>query len=707
MFFWRRVAPQIPEEGFQQTATPGYLRNFRDLNDQVSRGKSFSGYERNALFLNRGGAGFTDIGGLMGVDYDDDARAIATVDWDRDGDLDMWVANRSAPQLRLLKNNHGASNQSVAVRLIGNGQTTNRDAIGARLRLSDGADSGAAQLRSVRAGDGFLSQSSHWVHFGLGPDAAKELTLTVSWPGGSAESQYALEAGERYLISQEQGILPAPESSPTTLVSNTTEAENAKSDPERSGFWVVNRVPFPELTYSMPGGGEATTTELIGKPVLINLWATWCAPCLQELGELGTHASQLEALGASVLALNVDGLSVDGGTTTKSRPERLLERVGYQLPYGLARQENLAKIEVLIEHLTARRSTLSIPTSILLDREGKAAAVYLERVEWEELAADIALLDAAEETTLVRASPRPGQWLANPRGVDQAAFLGDYANLFGKNGFPGEAQRLYQLNQPREGIARAKDLYNQAKSAAQQGSIQEAIALYQQSLQLDPEYGRALTGLGAIFLQQKRIDEAQSLFEKAIAVDPNHATANINLALIEQMKGDLDNAVARLRKIVAVNPGYFEAHLSLGSALASNRQLDEAIESLSTAVELNPKSVVGYLNLAKALAANQEWERSEAAYRQVMNLDSRMPYPHYGVGNIQSAQQNHAAAIESYGRAITLGARNAATYTRLALSLIATGDKTKALEAVQQALQLDPQHPGANQTLRTLQSGEE
>ena len=50
MFFWRRVAPQIPEEGLKPTATPGYTRNFRDLNDLVSRGKSFSGYERNPFY---------------------------------------------------------------------------------------------------------------------------------------------------------------------------------------------------------------------------------------------------------------------------------------------------------------------------------------------------------------------------------------------------------------------------------------------------------------------------------------------------------------------------------------------------------------------------------------------------------------------------------------------------------------------------------
>ena len=66
MFFWRRVAPQIPEEGLKPTATPGYTRNFRDLNDLVSRGKSFSGYERNPFYLNLKGRGFSETAALLG-----------------------------------------------------------------------------------------------------------------------------------------------------------------------------------------------------------------------------------------------------------------------------------------------------------------------------------------------------------------------------------------------------------------------------------------------------------------------------------------------------------------------------------------------------------------------------------------------------------------------------------------------------------------
>jgi tetratricopeptide (TPR) repeat protein len=709
MFFWRRVAPQIPEEGLKPTATPGYMRNFRDLNDQVSRGKSFSGYERNALFFNRKGKGFAEVGGILGVDFEDDARAIATVDWDRDGDLDLWVANRTAPQVRLLRNNQASTHSSIAFLLIGNGKTTNRDAIGARLTLSRLSDGASKQIRTVHAGDGFLAQSSRWTHFGLGEGESDDddLQLVVRWPGGGTDTFSGLRSGARYTIAQDQGVLGDPVLASVDAVpvaKKEVKTERGASGPERSGFWVANRVPFPNLTCTDGKGVARSTTDFLGKPVLMNRWATWCAPCLVELKDLGKHSDQLRSLGTTVLALNVDGLNVDGVASTKADPERVLARAGYDLPHGIARQENLAKIEILIEYLTSRRSSLAIPTSVLVDAKGNTAAVYLEPVSWEQLEADLALLNAPPAVSLKRASPRAGRWFADPRQIDLAAYLGDYATLYGINGFPKESQRLYQLIRPEEGVRTAREFYNQAKSASQQGLTKQAIEFYENAIRIDPEYGRALTGLGAIFLTQKRIDEAQSLFEKAISIDPNHATALINLAMIEQMRGNLDSAVTRLRKVVALNPEYLEGYLSLGSVLASMKQYDEAIQHMAKAVDLNPKTVVGHLNLAKAYAANGQLDKSEDSYRQVMTLDPRMPYPHFGLGNLQASQTDHTSAVASYRKAISLGAKNAATFTRLGKSLIAMGDKDSGVAAFKDALKLDPQYAGANQALRELVS---
>ncbi|HUS38254.1 MAG TPA: VCBS repeat-containing protein, partial [Pirellulales bacterium] len=76
----------------------------------LKRGVSWSGREPNRCFLNLGNSKFSDISGVSGLDSEGDGRAAAIVDWDRDGDLDIWLTNRTAPRLSLLRNNIGQEN---------------------------------------------------------------------------------------------------------------------------------------------------------------------------------------------------------------------------------------------------------------------------------------------------------------------------------------------------------------------------------------------------------------------------------------------------------------------------------------------------------------------------------------------------------------------------------------------------------------------
>ena len=94
--------------------------------------------------------------------------------------------------------NAGGTGRSLSLKL--EGVTCNRDAIGAVVEVTV---SGALPLvRSVRAGDLFLSQSSKWLHFGLGETGTVE-KVTVRWPGGSAvEVVEGVSAEGRYRIKQ-------------------------------------------------------------------------------------------------------------------------------------------------------------------------------------------------------------------------------------------------------------------------------------------------------------------------------------------------------------------------------------------------------------------------------------------------------------------------------------------------------------------------
>ncbi len=63
---------------------------------------------------------------------------------------------------------------------------------------------------------------------------------------------------------------------------------------------------FWNARFDRPEGGELLTRSLAGKPLLLNFWATWCAPCVKELPEIDQFQREFQASGWQVLALAVD-----------------------------------------------------------------------------------------------------------------------------------------------------------------------------------------------------------------------------------------------------------------------------------------------------------------------------------------------------------------------------------------------------------------
>ncbi|MCH8922907.1 MAG: VCBS repeat-containing protein [Planctomycetes bacterium] len=164
-----------------------YLTQWAAMGKMIRRGRSLSGRERNCCFLNTGGRQFADVSAVTGLDLIDDGRGVAIVDWDHDGDLDVWLGSRTGPRVRLMRNNLDTKNRFVTFKLQGNGVTCNRDAIGARLEIhlaSEGGAEGANRklIKTLRAGEGFVSQSSKWVHFA-------RPRLPSSWPNSTPAPQ--------------------------------------------------------------------------------------------------------------------------------------------------------------------------------------------------------------------------------------------------------------------------------------------------------------------------------------------------------------------------------------------------------------------------------------------------------------------------------------------------------------------------------------
>jgi tetratricopeptide (TPR) repeat protein len=134
------------------------------------------------------------------------------------------------------------------------------------------------------------------------------------------------------------------------------------------------------------------------------------------------------------------------------------------------------------------------------------------------------------------------------------------------------------------------EVYNfMGKVRAKQGVPESAMALYQESLRLNPRYADAHNNLGVCLAEQSRFDEAMVHFSEALAVNPHYAEARMNLGSIMATKGRLEEAVNLYFESIDTYPGYALAHKNLGTALLKLGRTREAVKHYAEALWLDPR----------------------------------------------------------------------------------------------------------------------
>jgi hypothetical protein len=185
---------------------------FYDTDKEGKRvSNSFSGNERDNLYLNQDGKSFLPVSALSGLDLVSDGRSFAYLDYDRDGWLDVAVASANAPQLQLLRNEIATlSNETrnhVTLELIGlnrkgkaSPRLSNRDAYGTKITAT--LNNGLVIYREHLCGSGMAAQNSNKMHLGLGTSSSIK-TLEVVWPSGKTQNIENIPAGTSHQVHEE------------------------------------------------------------------------------------------------------------------------------------------------------------------------------------------------------------------------------------------------------------------------------------------------------------------------------------------------------------------------------------------------------------------------------------------------------------------------------------------------------------------------
>jgi thiol-disulfide isomerase/thioredoxin len=150
------------------------------------------------------------------------------------------------------------------------------------------------------------------------------------------------------------------------LVAPASEAHGKKSDSTGlKNLWYAK--PPPDFTFDL-GNGPERLRDLIGRPVVLNFWATWCEPCRDELGSL---EKLRETYGSKVAFLTIDAQPRGVG-------------------HNYLDQHNLAGLPVLEDDLHAVSDAYSIgpiPVTIILKSDGTVFRVMIGEYPWDDLKA--------------------------------------------------------------------------------------------------------------------------------------------------------------------------------------------------------------------------------------------------------------------------------------------------------------------------------
>lgn len=163
---------------------------------------------------------------------------------------------------------------------------------------------------------------------------------------------------------------------------------------------------------------------------------------------------------------------------------------------------------------------------------------------------------------------------------------------------------------------RAENEYRRALGLANQGRVQESIAVLRAALSEDAGHTGSRLALFGLLLEQQRIEEAQALLEETLARDPTQPQMASRLARLKLSRGDARGANETLGRAAASaldNPEYRALHAAVLQRLTFHK---DAVAEYQAALRLVPQAGVWWMGLGISLEADGRGAEAREAYQK-------------------------------------------------------------------------------------------
>ena len=540
--------------------------------------------QRPQLFRNRGNGTFEELQPEphTGLARPIVGRGAAYADYDHDGDLDLLLTTNQGAAY-LLRND--TPRPGHFVRVVTQGTRSNRDGIGARLRLY----TTRRQLSGmIRTGSSYLSQSTTAVTFGLASDEQLE-RLEVAWPAGGVEVFRDLPLDATFVARE--GFTATPQTvaiQPT--VPGTMEAfltlKRAAVAHYQAGRRQDAIAAWQQVLQRQP-------TDYIAQQYLIELYA--------QQGQRAAALTLLETLRQTMpeanflmqFAFHLEEVRLHDLADQVYRTAAHLDQHLAEAPYRLGK--NALRAGRYKEAISHFQQTLQRHPGLVDAVQGMGLA-YAEQGQTAQAEAQFQAVlrlvpDFAEAYTHL------GKLYAGTGRLDQAA----------------TAYRTVLKLQPEQ----AQGYHNLGTVLAAQGQAEAAIAQFQEALRRNPHFLAAHNDLGTLYAERGELSRALAEFQAAVRSDARSVPAHYNLGLGYLQQGDTAAAVRQFRTLVELAPQMANAHYFLAMAYAQNGQDEAMLAPLQQAVRLDPAHARAHSALAALYLERRQynlaWQHAQQA----------------------------------------------------------------------------------------------
>jgi Flp pilus assembly protein TadD len=182
--------------------------------------------------------------------------------------------------------------------------------------------------------------------------------------------------------------------------------------------------------------------------------------------------------------------------------------------------------------------------------------------------------------------------------------------------------------------------YNLGALCQLRGKMPQAIAYYQQALQVEPRNTSAHNSLGAALMAEDRLDEAITQFRETLGIDPQYLNARYNLARVLAAKNDLVSSANEYNAFLKEKPDDPDAQAGLGTILFVQHRYDEALPHFREAARLKPDDADIQTDLGALLAIEGDLTGATQAFEQALRIN---PDHKTARANLAKARESLAA----------------------------------------------------------------